>query len=97
METAAPEARGLQQLEEALLYQAELMDLHASLTDPPEGVVIEARMDRGHGPVATLIVKQGTLKASGMYYGLQILRLQAQQYHLQFSDALPMLNRTGHY
>ena len=53
---------GLQQLEEALLFQAELMDLKASQSRPAVGVVIEAKMDKGQGAVATVIVKQGTLK-----------------------------------
>ena len=52
---------GLQQLEEALLFQAELMDLKASQSRPAVGVVIEAKMDKGQGAVATVIVKHGTL------------------------------------
>lgn len=63
METAAPAGKGLQQLEETLLFQSELMELKASPSRPPVGVVIEARMDKGQGLVATLIVKRGTLKA----------------------------------
>ena len=50
------------QLEEALLFQAELMELRASRTRPVVGVVVEARMDKGQGAMATVLVKRGTLK-----------------------------------
>lgn len=62
IETAAPEGRGLVQLEEALLFQAELMELRASRTRPVVGAVVEARMDKGQGAMATVLVKRGTLK-----------------------------------
>lgn len=63
VETAAPQGKGLQQLEEALLFQAELMELAASPSRPALGVVVEARMDKGQGAVATVIIRRGTLKA----------------------------------
>ena len=62
METAAPKGVGLAELEEAVLLQAELMDLKASRTGAAEAVVVEARMDKGQGPVATVIVNRGMLQ-----------------------------------
>ncbi|KAL6778548.1 MIF2 [Auxenochlorella protothecoides x Auxenochlorella symbiontica] len=63
VEVAAPRGTGLDALEEALLLQAEMMDLRASPSARAAGVVVEARLDRGRGPVATVVVRQGTLRA----------------------------------
>ena len=63
MEVAALAGLGLDDLEEALLLQAELLELRASRSRRAEAVVIEAKMDRGQGPVATVVVKRGSLKA----------------------------------
>jgi translation initiation factor IF-2 len=53
---------GLSDLVEAILLQAEVMDLRANPDRTAEGVVIEAKLDRGRGSVATVLVKRGTLK-----------------------------------
>ncbi len=52
---------GLDKLEDAILVQAEILDLKANPTRDAEGVVIESRLDRGRGPVATVLVQKGTL------------------------------------
>lgn len=52
---------GLDDLEEALLLQAEMMDLKARVDGTAQAYVVEARLDRGKGPLATAIVKAGTL------------------------------------
>jgi translation initiation factor IF-2 len=52
---------GVDALLEQLLLQAEVLELRASLTAPAKGVVIEARRDKGRGPVATLLIQSGTL------------------------------------
>ncbi|RZC11980.1 Translation initiation factor IF-2 [Glycine soja] len=52
---------GLDNLEEALLLQADMMDLKARIHGPAQAYVMEARLDEGRGPLVTTIVKAGTL------------------------------------
>lgn len=66
VEVSAISKIGLDKLEEALLLQAEMMDLKARTEGPAQAYVVEARLDRGRGPLATAIVKSGTL-VSGNY------------------------------
>ncbi|XP_011090318.1 uncharacterized protein LOC105171023 [Sesamum indicum] len=61
VEVSAINKIGLDRLEEALLLQAELMDLKARTDGPAQAYVVEARVDKGRGPLATAIVKAGTL------------------------------------
>ncbi|KAJ3680817.1 hypothetical protein LUZ60_015306 [Juncus effusus] len=61
VEISALKSTGLDKLEEALLLQAELMDLKARVTGPALAYVVEARVDRGRGPLVTAIVKEGEL------------------------------------
>ncbi|CAL5031843.1 unnamed protein product [Urochloa decumbens] len=61
VEISAVAKSGLDKLEEALLLQAEMMDLKARIDGPAQAFVVEARVDRGRGPLATAIVKYGTL------------------------------------
>jgi len=58
---SAKEKTGLNDLIEAILLQAEVLDLRANPDRTAEGVVIEAKLDRGRGSVATVLVKRGTL------------------------------------
>ena len=53
---------GITELLEAVLLQAELLELKAHFVGPGQGVVVESRLDKGRGPVATLVVQNGTLK-----------------------------------
>ena len=61
VEVSALKRTGLDRLEEAILLQAELLDLKANPDRGAEGSVIESRLDRGRGPVATVLVQKGTL------------------------------------
>ncbi len=54
---------GLEELLESILLQAEVLELKAVTDCPASGVVVEAHIDTGRGPVATVIVKEGTLKS----------------------------------
>ena len=62
VETSAPKGLGIDSLLEAVLLQAEMMELKADYGIPAEGVVIETKLDRGSGPNITLIVLKGILK-----------------------------------
>ncbi len=62
VEVSAKTGLGLDKLLEAILLQAEVLDLKADPTRTAEGVVIEAKLDRGRGSVATVLVQKGTLK-----------------------------------
>jgi translation initiation factor IF-2 len=61
VEVSALQKTGLDKLEEAILLQAEILDLRANPNRSAEGSVIESRLDRGRGPVATVLVQKGTL------------------------------------
>jgi translation initiation factor IF-2 len=62
VEVSATKKLNLDRLEEAILLQAEILDLKANPDRAAEGSVIESRLDRGRGPVATVLVQNGTLK-----------------------------------
>ncbi len=62
VEVSATKKTGLENLIEAILIQAEVMDLKANPDRTADGVVIEAKVDRGRGAVATVLVKRGTLR-----------------------------------
>ena len=53
---------GIDELLEAVLLQAEVLELKAQPTAPARGVVIESRLDKGRGPIATVLVQNGTLR-----------------------------------
>ena len=63
VEISAKQGIGVSDLLERVLLEAEMQEIKADPSATPEGVVIEARLDKGKGPVATVIVKNGTLKA----------------------------------
>ncbi len=61
VEVSAKTGKGIDKLLEAILLQAEILDLKANPDRTSEGVVIEAQLDKGRGPVATVLVQTGTL------------------------------------
>jgi len=72
--TSATTGQGIKELIEILDYQSELLDLKADTTVAARGTVIEARVDEGLGPIATVLIQDGTLKIgdvvlSGPGYG----------------------------
>lgn len=62
VEVSAKTKQGLDELLEAILLQAEMLELQADADKPATGSVVEARLDRGRGPVATFLVREGTLR-----------------------------------
>ena len=62
IEVSAHTGQGIDELLEAILLQAELLELKAFVDAPGKGVVIESRLDKGRGPVASVLVQNGTLK-----------------------------------
>jgi translation initiation factor IF-2 len=66
VEVSAKERKNLDKLLEAISLQSEILDLKANPDRPAEGTVIEARLDRGRGPVATILVQRGTLKVGDL-------------------------------
>jgi translation initiation factor IF-2 len=57
---------GIDSLLETILLQAEVLELKAQIDAPARGIVIEARLDKGRGPVATVLITSGTLKRGDM-------------------------------
>src|ERR1700761_5055372 len=62
LEVSAKQKTNLDKLLDIIALQAEVLELKANPSRPAEGTVIEARLDRGRGPVATVLVQRGTLK-----------------------------------
>jgi len=75
---SAHSGEGIDRLLESLLLQSELLELKAPEDVPASGLVIESRLDRGRGPVASLLVQRGTLKQGDIVLaGLQYGRVRA--------------------
>lgn len=73
-EISAKQKIGIKELLELILLQAEVLELKANPDKPARGIVIEAKLDKGRGPVATVLVQEGTLKTgdvflAGSHYG----------------------------
>ncbi|UTW55100.1 translation initiation factor IF-2 [Kordiimonas sp. SCSIO 12610] len=67
VEVSAITGMGLDKLKEALGLQAEILELKANPDRAAEGVVVEAKLDKGRGPVATVLVQRGTLKIGDIF------------------------------
>ena len=67
VEVSAHTGQGLPELLEAIALQAEILELNANPDRPAEGAVIEAQLDVGRGPVATVLVQKGTLKQGDIF------------------------------
>jgi translation initiation factor IF-2 len=69
---------GINELLDAVLLQAELLELTAARDVPAQGIVIESRLDKGRGPVASLLIQSGTLRKGDIVLaGLQFGRVRA--------------------
>ncbi|HEY3306854.1 MAG TPA: translation initiation factor IF-2 [Desulfuromonadaceae bacterium] len=80
VEVSAKKRLNLEELLEMVLLQADMMDLVANPAKQAKGTVVEARLDKGRGPVATVLVQEGTLK-NGDYcvVGVHSGRVRAMQ------------------
>ena len=67
VDVSAISGQGLDKLEEAIMLQAELLELKANPDRAATGVVVEAKVERGRGSVATLLVQRGTLKQGDIF------------------------------
>jgi translation initiation factor IF-2 len=67
IEVSALKKTNLDKLEEAILLQSEVLELTANPKRPAEGVIIEAKLERGRGSVATVLVQRGTLKVGDIF------------------------------
>ncbi len=71
---SAKKGLGIDELLEAILLQAEVLELKAPKQSPAKGIVIESKLDKGRGPVATILIQSGTLRRgdiilAGVAYG----------------------------
>jgi translation initiation factor IF-2 len=67
VEVSAKKRQGIEELLEMVLLQAELLELKSNPDKMARGHVIEAKLDKGRGPVATILIQDGTLKAGDAY------------------------------
>ncbi len=75
---SAKTGEGVEKLLEAILLQAEMMELKADSEGSARGVIIESRLDKGRGPVATVLVQKGSLKVGDILIaGLEFGRVRA--------------------
>jgi translation initiation factor IF-2 len=75
---SAHTGEGIEALLDAILLQAEILELKAAADVPAQGLVIESRLDKGRGPVASLLVQNGTLRQGDIVLaGLQFGRVRA--------------------
>jgi translation initiation factor IF-2 len=75
---SAHSGEGIEELLDSVLLQAEILELRASADVPAQGLVIESRLDKGRGSVASLLVQSGTLRQGDIVLaGLQFGRVRA--------------------
>jgi len=102
-EISAKTGQGIDQLLELILLEAEILDLKANADTEARGTVIEAKLDRRHGPVATVLVQKGTLKVGdpfvcGSTYGRVRILLDERGNKKQFakpSDPVQVIGFDG--
>ncbi|MDE2390796.1 MAG: translation initiation factor IF-2, partial [Rhodospirillales bacterium] len=92
VEVSALKKTNLDKLEEAILLQAEVLELKANPNRTAEGAIIESRLDKGRGPVATVLVQKGTLHqgeivVAGAQWGR--VRAMLNDKGQQLKEALP--------
>ncbi|GAA0852978.1 translation initiation factor IF-2 [Aliiglaciecola litoralis] len=77
---SAKTGMGIDELLEAITLQAEVLDLQAVPTGPAKGIVIESRLDKGRGPVASVLIQEGELRAGDILLcGIEYGRVKAMR------------------
>ena len=80
VDVSAKSGQGVDNLLDAILLQAEVLELKAPKDAPAKGVIVESRLDKGRGPMATLLVQSGTLKRGDVILAGQAFgRVRAMQ------------------
>ncbi|MBN2689415.1 MAG: translation initiation factor IF-2 [Gammaproteobacteria bacterium] len=74
LHVSAKEGTGVDELLDSISVLAEMLELRAPVSFPARGIIVESRLDKGRGPVATMLVQRGTLKKgdillAGLHYG----------------------------
>jgi translation initiation factor IF-2 len=91
VKVSAKKGQGIDDLLDRILLQSEVLELKASYTGPAKGTVIESRLDRGKGPVASVLITQGTLNVGDtIVAGSAIGRVRAL-----FNDRGQMIKEAG--
>jgi translation initiation factor IF-2 len=96
MPISAKQGTGIEQLLDSILVQAEILELKAVIDAPARGVVIESRLDKGRGAVASLLIQTGTLKKgdlilAGFEYGrVRALHNETGQFVESAGPSLPV-------
>ena len=94
IEVSALKRKGLEALTEAITLQAELLELQANPKRPADGIVVESQLDKGRGPVATVLINRGTLSrgdivVAGAQWGK--VRALVNERGQQMKEALPAM------
>ncbi|HEX9653237.1 MAG TPA: translation initiation factor IF-2, partial [bacterium] len=92
VEVSAKSGAGMERLLEMILLEADILELKANAKRPARGIIIESKLDKGKGPVATMLVQHGTLQVgnlfiSGQYAGK--VRAMYNERNQKVSDAGP--------
>jgi translation initiation factor IF-2 len=91
IQVSAKTGQGIDELLDAILLQAEVLELQSPVEGPARGIIVESRLDRGRGPVATVLVQSGTLKHGDMIVsGQEFGRVRAM-----FDEAGKAIKKAG--
>ncbi|MBN1380722.1 MAG: translation initiation factor IF-2 [Deltaproteobacteria bacterium] len=90
-EVSAKQKQGIEDLLEMILLQADIMELRADHDIPARGVVIEAKLDRGRGPVATVLIQEGTLREGAAF----VSRTEAGRVRAMINDQGQRVKEAG--
>ena len=91
VEVSAKQKTGINELLDMILLVAEMQELKANPDRPAEGTIIEAQLDKGRGPLATVVVQKGTLKVGDPFVaGIRYGKVRAM-----FSDKGQLLKKAG--